>query len=324
VAICTKALEGRLPNESNFATGDYVKIGDDLKWICEIGADVYYNPLCEELPDVGEMPVLILHADVLHRDVAGALPATEVERREIFFRQNCRRANRIQTISKFSQGRIESCFPDAMGKVFCTHLPVQNRLKNGSEVGGASIEEPYVFYPANFWPHKNHRFLVEIFRHYVGEDVTRVGKLVFTGNPDKEAHLLMNEVKEMGLEERILFAGHLSERDFSRLFEKARALVFPSTYEGFGIPPLEAMSLGVPVLSSDAGSLPEIVRDGGCILPVNDHNRWNEALVRIFNDDEWREGLIESGKRVVGLYSIHAEASVLLSELRKLIGSDLP
>ena len=321
-AICCFALEGRTPDSSQFEAIDEVRLEGFPKGFSELGVELYYNPMCERLPGVVDVPIMVLHADVLHRDVPESLPPNEVQRREVFFNENCIRADRIQTISKFSQDRIEACFPESHGKVFYTHLPVQSRLDSSQSTNKKVAEFPYVLYPANFWAHKNHRFLLEVFENYLALNLNGRGilKLILSGNSDHESQRFMEEVRQNGLTDHIRFAGHLSSDEFAELFRNASALIFPSKYEGFGIPPLEAMNLGIPVLCSDAGSLPEVVQDGACILPLDDPTPWAEALIRISTDEVWRRNLVRSGQRVVNSFSLRAEASSLLTELRRLVG----
>lgn len=92
------------------------------------------------------------------------------------------------------------------------------------------------------------------------------------------------------------FTGFLSNEDLSRLYENARCVVFPSRYEGFGFPGLEAMKAGVPLIASNATAIPEVVGDGGILLPPDDVDQWAEEIGRVFTDDSYCSELIEKGK----------------------------
>lgn len=318
-AVCIKALEGRQPNVSDFKPNDYALIDPPSGWIESLGADIYYNPLCENLPETGSLPVILLHPDVLHRDVPDALTPDEVLRREQYFQANAKRAKRIQTISEFSQKRLEKLFPDSKGKVFVTRLPVQKRFEIESIDSNYQIQGDYFLYPANFWPHKNHEFLLQVFSEYKRKFAAGKVKLVLTGDRNERADYLQSLAQNMGISEQIIFTGHLSDREFASVFHGALALLFPSNYEGFGIPPLESMHLGVPVICSDAGGLKEVVKNGGHVLPASDLEKWTAALNKVRCNKDWRDELIARGHETVRHFSLVHESQVLLEEFNKLI-----
>ena len=102
-------------------------------------------------------------------------------------------------------------------------------------------------------------------------------------------------VQELGIEERVIFTGWVPEEDKPALYSAARALVFPSLYEGFGLPPLEALACGTPVIASNRGSLPEIVGEGGLLLEPDDVEGLAGAMEKLLNDDKLWEDLRERG-----------------------------
>jgi glycosyltransferase involved in cell wall biosynthesis len=108
----------------------------------------------------------------------------------------------------------------------------------------------YLLYPANFWPHKNHRRLFEALRLRPNLNV----RLVCTGAPNALMQALAREAEPLG----VVFAGYVSPAELAGLLQSCAGLVFPSLYEGFGMPVLEAMALGKPVLCSNVTSLPEV------------------------------------------------------------------
>ncbi len=115
----------------------------------------------------------------------------------------------------------------------------------------------FLLYPANFWPHKNHLRLFEALRLVGGESRP---KLVCTGAPNK----LMRTLRAEAPAELVIFAGYVSEAELAALYEACAALIFPSLYEGYGMPVAEAMARGKPVLCSNVTSLPEVA--GGAAI----------------------------------------------------------
>jgi alpha-1,3-rhamnosyl/mannosyltransferase len=124
----------------------------------------------------------------------------------------------------------------------------------------------YLIYPAITHPHKNHEFLVSLL---AGPWRRTQHHLVFIGGQGRGHDALMDAIAAHGgVADRIHFTGHVGSADRDALVAGADALVFPSRYEGFGAPVVEAMGLGVPVVASDRTSLPGVVGDGGLVLPL--------------------------------------------------------
>jgi glycosyltransferase involved in cell wall biosynthesis len=136
--------------------------------------------------------------------------------------------------------------------------PILHRL--GVEGGN------FLVYPANFWPHKNHRRLFEALRIYRQKHASSRLRLVCTGAPNQ----LMRELAAGVSNEHVVFAGYVSEADLATLYEASCALIFPSLYEGFGLPVLEAMARGRPVLCSNVTSLPEVAGDAAVYFDPTD------------------------------------------------------
>jgi len=111
--------------------------------------------------------------------------------------------------------------------------------------------------------------------------------------------------------------GRIPAADVDVLYRGAVALAFPSLYEGFGIPVLEAMSRGCPVLAADATALPEVVGGAGLLLPPGDPERWSEAMLRVLEDDTERDRLISAGQRRAREYDWVASAAVLAEVYRR-------
>jgi glycosyltransferase involved in cell wall biosynthesis len=105
------------------------------------------------------------------------------------------------------------------------------------------------------------------------------------------------------LRDHIIFLGYVPDDDLPALYSAARACVYPSLYEGFGLPPLEAMACGCPVLTSNTSSLPEVVGDAGWLLPSNDEGTWVAALGSVLNDSGLRDKLREKGLQRAALFS---------------------
>ncbi|GAB4407082.1 MAG: glycosyltransferase family 1 protein [Anaerolineales bacterium] len=140
---------------------------------------------------------------------------------------------------------------------------------------------PYVLYVGINKPHKNVETLVEAWARAKAQ-----GTLVLAGREDPRYPQARQRVAALGLEHRVRFLGDVPEADLPALYSGAALFAFPSRYEGFGLPVLEAMACGAPVVSSDAASLPEVVGDAGPLLPPTDVEAWAETLARLLGDAE--------------------------------------
>ena len=120
-------------------------------------------------------------------------------------------------------------------------------------------------------------------------------------------------VERLGLEEKVIFPGFVADQDLPALYNLADLFVFPSLYEGFGLPPLEALACGTPVITSDASSLPEVVGEAGLIMEATDVEALAEAMKRVLEDDALRERMIAQGLEQARKFTWEKAAAKLLS-----------
>jgi alpha-1,3-rhamnosyl/mannosyltransferase len=154
-------------------------------------------------------------------------------------------------------------------------------------------DRSFFLFPAITYPHKNHLMLLRAFARLVEThpDVA----LVLTGG---EAHMeddVRTMARTLGIADRVVRTGRIPAADIDVLYREATALTFPSLYEGFGLPVLEAMSRGCPVIAANATALPEVVTDAGLILPASDPEEWSAAMASVLDDDELRRRLVALG-----------------------------
>ena len=159
-------------------------------------------------------------------------------------------------------------------------------LKHGLSAG-------YLLAIGTNYPHKN---LLRLLRAY-GRVSSRIGgrPLVVVGARSFASLQADVEEKLRELQGRVFPLGHVPEEDLAELYSNAHGLVYPSLYEGFGLPPLEAMACGVPVAASNATSIPEVVGDAALLFDGEDENAIAEAIVSLSNDGEVRRRLVERG-----------------------------
>jgi glycosyltransferase involved in cell wall biosynthesis len=203
------------------------------------------------------------------------------------------RASRIvMTPTEFVRREVIDRFSVDPARVAVVSAPVPRMAPSATTA--LEPDGPYFLYPAITNRHKNHRTLLDAFAKVVADrpDV----RLILTGTPGNADRDVGDEIRRLGLEGQVVRAGRLADPAFDRLLADAVALVYPSTYEGFGLPLMEAMALGCPVVASATTALPEVVGDAGMLIDPHDVDGWTEAMIRLLDDEGLRDRAIAAGK----------------------------
>lgn len=268
-------------------------------------ADVHvvHYPLTLGVPSVRLPTVLSLH-DVQHHDMPQYFSRSALLWRRIYYDAPASRATLIHTLSRYSKGRIVDRLGIDPGRVVVIPLAVDPRRFGPEELAGdaelalaLNLPRRFVFYPATLWPHKNHLELLDAMSLVKDGDL----HLVLCGAAFGRRREILAAAASRGLADRVHHLGPISDAALPAVYRRATALVFPSTYEGFGVPPLEAMASGCPVASSRAGPLPEVCGDAAAVLAPGDPRQMAGAIERICNDAPLRAQLRDAGlKRAAG------------------------
>jgi len=155
------------------------------------------------------------------------------------------------------------------------------------------ITGPFFLYPAITYPHKNHLMLVRAFAGVVAERPDAL--LVLTHRDAQMGASLTELTNDLGIEGNVLRLGRIDRGDLSWLYRHATALTFPSLFEGFGLPVLEAMGHGCPVIAADTTALPEVVDKSGILLDPDDEKAWTDAMLELLADNTKRMWRAEAG-----------------------------
>lgn len=219
-------------------------------------------------------------------------PAERAEREEAF-RSCVEHSDIIVTVSNFSKQRMMAHARVDEGRIAVIYNALN--LARATQFQPHALDRPqrpYFLYPANFWPHKNHEGLIAAYRAY-RETTAAPLDLVLTGEPALAAPDLL---ERLSAEPGITVTGYIDRDPLWALLKGARAVVFPSLYEGFGMPILEAMSAGVPISCSTAASLPEIAGYAALLFDGADHDAIVDAITRLASDDQLCAALIAAGQ----------------------------
>lgn len=160
--------------------------------------------------------------------------------------------------------------------------------------------DPYLLSVSTVQPRKNFQMLIRAFKPLAAE---MSHNLVIAGGKGWLSDQVLAEVERQSLQGRVHFLGFVADEDLPALYSAASLFAFPSLYEGFGLPLLEAMGCGVPVLTSNASSLPEVAGEAACQLSPHDETGWTETMARLLGDDSARAKMVAAGFRQARRFS---------------------
>ena len=191
------------------------------------------------------------------------------------------------------------------------------------------LRGPIFLYPAASYPHKNHLLLLEAFKKLLSLHPDAL--LVLTGAraylesataKQMEARI-EEEVKALGIEASVRRLGFVPSDDLDALYQEAVATVFPSKFEGFGAPVLEAMSRACPVVAANATALPEVMGDSGLLVSPDNAEEWADAMARLIDDDELRAQAAKRGPERAREFTWARSATILEDAYRHALGTTL-
>jgi glycosyltransferase involved in cell wall biosynthesis len=243
------------------------------------GADAVHYPLTIALPRL-ELPAAVTLHDVQHLDLPELFPRAERAFRAVAWHRSVRRARIVIVPSGFVRDRAADRLGLDPARIRVIHHGIDHRrFRPGNEE-----REPFLLYPAKEWPHKNHARLLEAFA------------LVRRERP--ELRLVLTGGEELPEQEGVERRGRVPAEELASLYRRAAALVFPSRYEGFGQPPLEAMACGCPVACSHAGALPEVCGEAARYFDPESAQEIAAAVAAVLGDPEpWRARGLERAAR---------------------------
>lgn len=240
--------------------------------------DLYHNPDFT-LPVLSGVPSVVSILDLIFMKHS---EGTSWQARALYTsltRLSAKRSKKIITISDYSARDITNVLGVPPSKITRCYMGVDNRLANlvsGSEADDIlqeqGIASPYLLYVGLITPRKGVVTLVKAFSKCA--EKCGIKHLVLVGLQGSGFNKISEAIEESDVKDRIILAGSIDDRVLAALYQKAAASCMPSYHEGFGLPVLEAMASGSPVLSSNATSLPEVVGDAGLMAAPDDVDAW--------------------------------------------------
>jgi glycosyltransferase involved in cell wall biosynthesis len=269
------------------------------------------------------LPCILTVADIQHEYHPEFFSNEELSARKGLYEPSIRHAKHIIAISKFTRQTLIERFEVAPDKISVVHLGVDARFF--ASVSPSAIDavrtkyglpKAYCIYPANLWPHKNHSRLLEALAEL---DPARRPHLVLTGAATPTRTPLRQEIQQRGLENQVSWLGYVETGALPALFKGARMMIFPSLFEGFGLPVVEAMGVGCPVACSQTTSLPEVVGEAAVLFDPTSTGAIAAAIESLWLDDAKRQSLGVAGREQARRYSWRNTALRTLQLYRQTI-----
>jgi glycosyltransferase involved in cell wall biosynthesis len=291
-----------------------------------LGCDLLHIPHLSSFPQRLPCPYVVTVHDVLEhmyraRDHSGLRRSLHFQ----FTRRALNRASRIFAVSNFTKTEVENLFGVPSSKIEVVYNAIDERFLRGhaSEADKQSLAErylvnyPFILYAGRISPHKNLVRIIEAFSALKAElekgDKYPDLKLIIIGDELSKHPDLRRTVIRGGVQNDVRFMGFIPIEVLRIFYDAAKIFVFPSLYEGFGMPPLEAMAHGTPVVTSNTSSLPEVV--GKAAVLVNPENVFEimRALHRVLLDQALREKLKTRGYEQGAKFSWDSSARKMLT-----------
>lgn len=262
-------------------------------------ADIYHELNYVPLPYVGPQVVTVFDMSLIR------YPETHPKDRrsyfESYFKKRLKNASHFITISDFSKKELTELYDVPPEKVTTIYLGGLEFIEPNPDFT-EKLPDQYFLYLGNLEPRKNIPMLL---RAYAAAKKSEkdLPKLILAGSPTWLSDEIFKTIRELDLSDSVIAKGYVPLADLPHYYKNALAFLFPSKYEGFGLPVLEAMGEGTPVIVSDSSSLPEVVGDSGILLPCDEETLWTKALLDLFHDGELRAELSKKALERSKLFS---------------------
>lgn len=214
------------------------------------------------------------------------------------------RSDQIITITKSSKEDILKYFniPESKINIISPSFSIRDTTLQKVDLCKWGINSPYILFLGNLEPRKNITNLIKAYalikkEHHIDQ------VLVVAGQKGWRYNQIFEQITELGLQEDIIFTGYISDEEKSLLYKNADAFVFPSLYEGFGMPILEAQKCGTPVLTSHTSSMPEVAGESALLVNPLDYHDISDKLYNMLTDSALRKELILKGSENIKRYT---------------------
>ncbi|MCX7919505.1 MAG: glycosyltransferase family 4 protein [bacterium] len=218
-------------------------------------------------------------------------------RHRLLFPSSINHATNIIAVSEQTKRDLTELFPFAADKTVTIYNGLPKCFHNPSSRNAAQeimLPAEYILFVGTMEPRKNLELMLTAFARFK-QETNLPHKLVIIGGEGWGKNHISAQLRQYKIQDDVIFTGHLEHAQLPQIYRSAAVLVFPSTYEGFGFPPLEAMACGTPVIASNVAAIPEVVGDAGILLDPTKLDLWPESIYNVIINKPLREELQAKG-----------------------------
>jgi glycosyltransferase involved in cell wall biosynthesis len=304
---------------------DHVMVSDGT--VEQADVDVVHFP--NQMAFLTRIPSIYHPHDLQHLHLPELFPVRDVELREAWYRAFCRQAELVVMMTEWGRRDLLDHYDLPSDKVAVVPwgavtdaYPDPSQAEIDQTRKSLRLPDRFLLYPGQTWPHKNHEGLLEALA-LVRERRGGVPPLVCSGHLNELYPKLERRAEELGLGDKVSFVGFVEPLQLRCLYELATGVIFPSRFEGWGMPVTEAFSLGVPVACSNVTSLPEVAGDAALLFDPNSAEEMADAAWSLWTDPELRARLIERGRRRARKLSFELPTRTFRAHYRRIAGHPL-
>ena len=269
--------------------------------LARVKADIIHYPFSLLDPPVSDKPTVLTFWDMQQEFYPQFFTKKEREHRAKTYKKSVHLATRVIVSAEFTKQCLVDLYAVDKNKIDVVYTGYSHDYQASRSVAEIDfvrqkydLDRPFMFYPAATWPHKNHLGLLNALRLLIDRH-NFDGMLVLSGIAMQQHNALLEALHELRLSKHVKVLGYLPYATMPCLFNMARLLVFPSLFEGFGMPLVEAMASGCPVVASNCTSIPEVVGDAGTLFDPNSIEDIAETLWSVWNNDQQLIAMREKG-----------------------------
>jgi glycosyltransferase involved in cell wall biosynthesis len=278
-------------------------------WVRRLRLQLWFCPMTDLDPRQLSIPAVIIVADIQQEVYPEFFTRRELTHRALMYAPSCQEATAVITMSEASRKSLIDKYSLPEEKVRCVFGAGIERRSGRLPVLSAEqvrdkyqLPSSYAFYPANMWPHKNHQLLL-LALHRLRRLYGVTLPLVLTGDDMGQWKTLEEIAQHFQVRDQIHYLGYVAAEELPPLYTGATMVVFPSLYEGFGLPLLEAMQLGCPVAAANLTSIPEVVGEAALLFDPRNPDSIAAAMHRLIVDDTLRQRLSARGREQAAIFS---------------------
>jgi glycosyltransferase involved in cell wall biosynthesis len=273
-------------------------------------------------PPVCPCPTVVTVHDISYEFLPQFFRTAERLRMKALIPPSARRAREVLTVSEYSRRQLIEHYRLSPDKVTATLLGVSPRFRVIADEGWLDaqlarfdLRTPYLLGVGNLQPRKNLPRLIRAFARLKAKGLPH--QLVLVGQAAFRGHEVEAEIASRGLQNDVLLTGYVTEDELIALYNRATAFSYPSLYEGFGLPVIEAMACGVPVVTSNVSSIPEVAGDAAVLIDPQSEDELYCALMDVLSDPDRQRSMREKGLNRVPLFDWRKTAQQTLDIYRR-------